>query len=137
MPIDSELLVRKIRLIEEDLKRLFEYRKKQDRMAAMASERLFERIIGRMIDINFHLVVETKNVVPKTYYESFMLLGEMEILTQRFAQELASLSGLRNRLAHEYNEIDEDQVRKALRIYPALILKYIKVIMKFIKAKRQ
>lgn len=132
MPIDKELIIRKMALIEKDLKALFQTQKlKQNEWSVFAAERLFERIIGRMIDINFHLVSEIKEVVPKTYYESFILLGEMKILSEHFVLELAPLSGLRNRLAHEYNNLDEKKIAEAIHKYPKPILDYLKAIRKF------
>jgi len=66
MPIDEKLISRKITLINNDLKSLKAlsklslktYLSKADYEAL--AERYLERIIGRMIDINYHILSEKK-----------------------------------------------------------------------------
>jgi len=112
MSIDQALIVRKIKLIAEDFERLKKIAGKdfaafmEDVMARDAAERYLERIVGRMVDINYHLVTVVNNVPPKDYFESFVVLGELHILPHGFADEFARFAGLRNRLAHEYDTID-------------------------------
>ena len=65
MVVDKKLVFRKINLIIKDLAKLKpisllsweEYHRKAD--YEVLTERYLERIIGRMIDINFHLIIES------------------------------------------------------------------------------
>jgi uncharacterized protein YutE (UPF0331/DUF86 family) len=41
-------------------------------------------------------------------------LGKYQILTPELAKQIAPSSGLRNRLVHEYDDIDPNQVFKAI-----------------------
>jgi uncharacterized protein YutE (UPF0331/DUF86 family) len=119
MPIDREVLVRKSSLIAEDLLRLRplaglpveEYLTRVD--AQLATERLMERMIGRMLDINYHIVIEQGGVAPRDFFESFLKMGELGVLPPDFAREIARAAGLRNRLAHEYNDLDPARVHEA------------------------
>ncbi len=60
--IDPALVIRKITLISTDLKEIIKLSKKTqqeylaDPYSEVLAERYLERVIGRMIDINFHLI---------------------------------------------------------------------------------
>lgn len=118
--IDTDLVVRKMNLISADLKEILrlshmsadEFLK--DRYAGVLAERFLERLIGRMIDINFHVITETGNPPPRDYYESFLNLGTLGILPVELAKQMAGCTGLRNRIAHEYNDLDSSKVHEAL-----------------------
>ncbi len=112
MSIDKELIRRKVKLIGEDYEKFKPVLAKtynefaESVIDQPATERYLERIIGRMIDINYHFVSEMKKFPPKDYYESFQELGTLQIIPAARAIELARYAGLRNRLAHEYDTID-------------------------------
>lgn len=120
MPIDKPLITRKIALILEDFKDLeplaglplTEFL--SSRMHQLVAERLLERIIGRMIDINYHVVTERDGLPPKDFYESFTRLADLGVLTRELADDIAPAAGLRNRLAREYNEIDHRKIYEAV-----------------------
>jgi uncharacterized protein YutE (UPF0331/DUF86 family) len=138
MPIDKKLINRKILLINRDLKELRklshlpleEYLSKLEYEAV--AERYLERIIGRMIDINYHLLTEGANITPLDYYGSFADLGKYGYLPQKFSRDLANAAGLRNRLAHEYDEIDEKKVYQAVKKSLKDVPKYLKSILIFL-----
>jgi uncharacterized protein YutE (UPF0331/DUF86 family) len=119
MPIDREVLVRKSTLIAEDLLRLRpfaelpveEYLARVD--AQLATERLLERMIGRVLDINYHIAVEQAGVAPRDFFQSFLKMAELRVLPPDFARQIAQAAGLRNRLAHEYNDLDPRKVHEA------------------------
>ncbi len=119
--IDVDLVTRKMVLITRDLPALRELAAKpseaflETSVEELMAERLLERIIGRMIDINYHLVTETGHEPPRDYYESFLALGRLGILDPDFAARIAAAAGLRNRIVHEYNEIDPKKVHEALQ----------------------
>lgn len=89
--IDVELVNRKLVLIAEDLARL-EPLAARGRAEYLASEidetlaeRYLERMIGRMVDVNFHLVVESGHAPPRDYFDSFVALGRTGALDPEFA----------------------------------------------------
>lgn len=119
--IDRDLVTRKMALITADLGTLQAMASK-DRGSYLASptdelvaERLLERIIGRMIDINFHLITEAGEAPPADYYESFTRLARLGVLERDFATRIAGCAGLRNHIVHEYDEIDPARVHEALQ----------------------
>ena len=110
--IDRELITRKMSLILEDvaamtrLSRLSRAQYLEDSINEALAERYLERAIGRMIDINFHLITESGHAPPKDYHESFIRLGTLGVMTSDLAKETAMAAGLRNRIVHEYDDID-------------------------------
>jgi uncharacterized protein YutE (UPF0331/DUF86 family) len=129
--IDRELVTRKMLLITRDLTALQPIAAK-DLEAYLASEfdeilveRYLERAIGRMIDVNYHLITETAHPPPADYHESFAQLGRLGVLDHDFARRLAAYAGLRNRIVHEYDELDPRRVHEALqavmRDFPAYL----------------
>ena len=119
--IDIELVTRKILLITRDVEAL-------QGLAAMTrevflgastngvlAERYIERAVGRMIDINYHVLTESEQAPPPDYYQSFMQLAGLGVYPADFARRIAACAGLRNRIAHEYDEIDPQKLFEAVR----------------------
>ena len=102
MPIDEEIVRRKIKFIGEDFEKLkpivaASYDEFMAREVAQpALERYLERIIGRMIDINYHFVRELRHLPPKDYFESFKELGNLKIVSFAAANELAAIGSRTN-----------------------------------------
>jgi uncharacterized protein YutE (UPF0331/DUF86 family) len=119
--IDRELVTRKILLIAKDVDALDELAAMTPEaflaspMNAVLAERYVERIVGRMIDINYHLVTETGQAPPPDYFQSFVQLATLGVYPADFARRIAACAGLRNRIAHEYDDIDPRKLFEAVR----------------------
>ena len=119
--IDQPLVVRKLAMIGEDLKQLDQFVKMsqaeylKEQIYQRAAERYLERIIGRMIDVNFHIITDLGHAPPKDYFNSFLGLADEQILPREFAKVIAHAAGLRNRIVHEYDEIDQTKVYEAIK----------------------
>ena len=119
--IDKELVTRKVLLITEDLRALAPLAAKPlaEYLASptdeVLAERYLERIIGRMIDINYHILTESGQAPPKDYYQSFTALAGIGMLDREFATRMAACAGLRNRITHDYETIDPARVHEALQ----------------------
>ena len=72
-------------------------------------------MISRMIDINYHVITGSGHPPPRDYYDSFTELGKMGILEPEVASGIARAAGLRNRIVHEYDEIEPEKVFEAIR----------------------
>jgi uncharacterized protein YutE (UPF0331/DUF86 family) len=111
-PLDHQLVTRKKQAILQDLEVLSEVSNLTleeylgDYDEQLKAERLLEKIIGRLIDINYHVLKEEYNVVPQNYFESFVKMGELGTVDTELARQISSGAGLRNILVHEYDEID-------------------------------
>ena len=138
MTIDRELVTRKLLLITRDLdvvaplasKPLAEFL--ESRFDQAVAERLLERMIGRMIDVNYHLITESGQPPPPDYHASFLKLAELRIADADFARRIARCAGLRNRLVHEYEEIDPHKVFESLQSARDDIVTYVRAVQAYV-----
>lgn len=120
MTVDPALVTRKLLLVAADLDALRPVAERgEDRYLANPVEQAFverylERLIGRMIDVNYHVITGTGQPPPPDYYASFVKLGELGVLEPAFARDIARAAGLRNRIVHEYDGLDPAKVFAAL-----------------------
>jgi len=119
--IDRELVTRKMVLIAEDLRRIegLAGKGREEYLASeideTLAERYLERMIGRMIDVNYHLLTESGEAPPRDYHESFVRLHRLGVLEADFARRLAPSAGLRNRIVHVYDDLDPGRVYDSLQ----------------------
>jgi uncharacterized protein YutE (UPF0331/DUF86 family) len=131
-PLDRDIVRRKLEIIVDRLTTLEAIGRLgaadylvQDVWHRKGTERMLHELIEAAIDINAHLLVQGGHATPDTMYESFLLLGDAGIISVDLAQALAPSAGLRNRLVHEYERIDQPLVHQAvqvaLRDYPRYV----------------
>jgi uncharacterized protein YutE (UPF0331/DUF86 family) len=136
--IDRELVIRKLVLIAGDLPSLEGLARKPlaeflgTSISEVLAERYLERMIGRMIDVNFHLLTESGQPPPRDYFQSFVELGRLEVLEPEFARRIASSAGLRNRLVHEYDQLDPEKIYQALQSVAIDIPQYLDAVRRFL-----
>ena len=138
MTIDRELVTRKLLLITRDLDVVAPLASKslaaflESRFDQAVAERLLERMIGRMIDVNYHLITESGQPPPPDYHASFLKLAELRIVDADFGRRIARCAGLRNRLVHEYEEIDPHKVFESLQSARDDIVTYVRAVQAFV-----
>ncbi len=87
-----------------------------DRLRRKAVERLLQEVVEAAVDVNLHVLRTLDVELPGDYYSSFIELGRHSVITQELAEQLAPAAGLRNRLVHEYDAIDDSMVLDAVRL---------------------
>ena len=109
---------------------LDEYR--ADEVKRAACERFLEQAIQECIHINEHVARREWGVALANAHEGFRLWGERGVMPAEFAAEVARAAGLRNRLAHAYDTIDDEALYGAipaalaqLRRYGTYVLAYV------------
>lgn len=105
------------KLLEITPANLEEY--KTDWKTKAASERFCEKIAEATVDLAFLIFKEElekdKNIkIPKDDPDVFEILREKGIISERLCKRLAELKGMRNWLAHEYEEVDDEIVYNAI-----------------------
>jgi len=118
--IDIELVRRKLSRLNMYLeklkpisqKSLEEY--KSDFYLKSSAERFIQLIVECAIDINNHIVVETENRPPEDYSVSFIRAADPGLISRELAEKLKGSAGMRNILVHEYMDIDDEKVYKAI-----------------------
>ncbi len=133
-PIEAEIIRRKLAVITENLvalKPIETFTKEEyikDIYKRKATERLLQELIEAAIDINSHIIVQTGNTAPDDYYESFIKMGKLGIISSNLAEQLAPSAGLRNRLVHEYDLLEHSLVLEAVRVAEIQYLRYVNEI---------
>lgn len=100
----------------------------EDEDCQLIVERQLELLIQSALDINkafLKRVVSSSTPESISNYESFILMGEQGFIPSTLAQAIAPSGSFRNVLAHDYDDIDPNQVyaalQKALTQYPQYI----------------
>lgn len=91
-------------------------------------ERVLQEAIEAALDINAHVIAERGLDVPDDYFGGFIKLGEIGIVPAELAGALAPSAGLRNRLVHEYDAVDDAKVLAAVGTMLDLYPRYIHAI---------
>ncbi len=140
-PVDLEVIQRKLTSMSENLELLrpiaeLSFRQYQERVYyKKAAERLLQTIIEAAIDINNHLLVGSGFPAAEDSYQSFLDVAQkVGALDLALAEELAPSAGLRNRLVHEYERLDDaivfTSVRRILDQYP----RYMEAVLQYTAA---
>ncbi|MBI2526184.1 MAG: DUF86 domain-containing protein [Candidatus Rokubacteria bacterium] len=133
-PVDAAVIRRKLGHIIASLDglrpiadlSLLEYRARfYERKAA---ERILQEAIEAALDINAHLIAEGGGEIPDDYYGGFVRIGQMGIVAVGLADSLAPSAGLRNRLVHEYEALDDAKVLGAIRTTLEVYPRYVQAI---------
>lgn len=85
-----------------------------DRRYRYITERALQLIIQAAIDINDHILSKLSPGNTLTNFDAFIELGKYGVINSEPAKQLAQSAGLRNRLVHEYNKLDPNQVFRAI-----------------------
>jgi uncharacterized protein YutE (UPF0331/DUF86 family) len=139
--IDPALVTRKLLLIAADLEALKPVAARgvdaylANHVEQAFVERYLERTIGRMIDVNYHLLTAAGHPPPPDYYASFVGLADLGVLDAAFAREIARAAGLRNRLVHEYEGLDPVKVFQALATALDEIPRYIERVNRHLQTR--
>jgi uncharacterized protein YutE (UPF0331/DUF86 family) len=91
-----------------------------------AGERRLQTCIEAALDVNAHLLVSLGHPAPADGYQSFLDLADRtRIIPRDLATKLAPSAGLRNRLVHQYDKLDDELVLQGLRDAVARYPEYI------------
>lgn len=96
------------------------------------AERNLEVAIEAMLDIGNHIIASLDYEKPNDYYDIFVILGKNKVISNEFAQKIAPLAGLRNRIIHDYTNIDHKLILKNIKERLSDFEKYSKEILLFI-----
>jgi uncharacterized protein YutE (UPF0331/DUF86 family) len=137
-PLEKEVISRKLAVITVNLKALEPIKEMPTKeyidnvYKRKATERLLQELIEAAIDINTHIIIQTGGAAPDDYYESFIKIGEFKIISPDLAEKLAPSAGIRNRLVHEYDLLEDSMILESVSIVESLYPKYVKEIKDFI-----
>lgn len=90
-----------------------------------ACERYVEKIVEASVDYGRLLLKEYGISLPDEDYSVFSLLAEKKIISSNLADKLKRAKGMRNRLAHQYGDIDDEIIFDALQYMREDIAEFI------------
>ena len=136
--IDADLVRRKITTILRNINALEAvdgialnaYR--SDLYRKKGTERLLQETVEAAVDTNLHVLRAIGAATPTDYYKSFISLGQAGVIPQELAERLAPAAGLRNRLVHEYDDIDDEIVLKAVSEARQLLREYVAAVERYV-----
>jgi len=139
MTFQKAFVYQKLEEIISYLKEIKDFLKSSDREILVDSgklhiaERLLQLVVDIMIDINQHFIRELNLKISEDFQGTFYILGEKKILPKNFAQKIAPVVGLRNRIVHRYDTLDKKLFIKTFRKNYPDFEKYIKLINRYLE----
>ncbi len=130
----NEIIVNKLIKMEEYISELEKYKPqtykeyKNDQLKRYGIERLIQLVIDLALDVNNILIKQADKYPAKDYFSSFLELVDLGILPEEFAKDIAPSTGIRNRLVHEYEKVDDKVVYQNLDKLIKYYLEYIKYV---------
>jgi uncharacterized protein YutE (UPF0331/DUF86 family) len=115
-----ELVLRKLSLINEHLRRLHERR--PPKLETFEESLLLQDavalsllvVVQECIDVAFHVASDEGWQLAPTYRESFAVLAQHGVMDMELARTLGTTAQLRNRIAHGYASVDTERLWREL-----------------------
>jgi len=80
----------------------------------LASERAFEKIIEATNDLAILIIKNQRIPLPTEDEKAFDILAKANIISKKSALKLKQAKGMRNILAHQYDNLDEEIIFEAI-----------------------
>ena len=110
--VDKSLVLRKIERIDAYLKHVrqkrdpgFEVFRKDIDLQSIVLFNLIQSIQAS-VDIGAHIISDSEWGVPGSQADIFEILAQHKIISKQLSQGMIKMVGFRNRIVHEYEEID-------------------------------
>lgn len=92
------------------------------------AERLLQLIVDAMVDVNQHFIKELDLKSSEDFQGTFYILAENGVLLPEFAEKIAPVVAVRNRIVHRYEELDKTLFIKNFRKNQEDFRKFIDLI---------
>ena len=116
----NERINDKVEEIEKYLAELDEIRPKTlneylaDLKTKAACERYVEKVMEAVTDLAFLLIKDKSLQIPEEDAKAFEILVQSRLIDKKLGENLQLAKGMRNVLAHQYGEIDDEIVFNAI-----------------------
>lgn len=97
------------------------------------AERYLQLSIQTMLDIGNHIISSERLEHPDEYRDIFEILGKTGAISEKFANQLKPLAGLRNILVHDYLSVDRTMIYEMLQERLADFDRFMKYISDFVE----
>jgi uncharacterized protein YutE (UPF0331/DUF86 family) len=96
-------------------------------------ERLMMLVVEIALGINNIILANNDKPPAPDYFNSFIEVAECGVFDSAFAISIAPSTGLRNRLVHEYEKVNDEIVFNSINKFITLYRKYISMVFKYIE----
>lgn len=96
-------------------------------------ERDLQLIVDEILDINLHFIKELELKSPADFQSTFEILAGAKVIPKEFATKIAPVVGLRNKIVHRYEEIDNKRLVEQVQKEYQDFVDYIKYINDYLK----
>jgi uncharacterized protein YutE (UPF0331/DUF86 family) len=137
--MDKKLILTKVKYVKENIEilksALMKYENIEDESEKIllneALERLSEKIIESCIAINQELLSEI-GCFSNSYYDSFKDLNKLNIFEKDFLDNIAQMAGYRNRLAHDYMDLNFNISFNTMKKIPEMFKEYLTGVVEYL-----
>jgi len=140
--VDETLILRKLAELDEYFKQIKEYERitvaeySDDWKIQRIIERTLQMMIETCVDIAGHIIADKGYRTPTSYSDSFRVLQEEKVLSDKLFSALEKMAKFRNIVVHHYDKVDAEIVvsilKKDLKDFPG----YRDAIVNFLKSNK-
>ena len=106
----------------------------KDEKTKLAVYKAFQEAVESAMDI-IAMICRDTGIPPKDDYTNIEAIGELGIISENLMEKLVEANGLRNRLVHHYNKLNDKIAFESIRELLDPILKFVEVIENWILRK--
>ncbi len=114
--VDETLILRKLSELDEYYKQIKEYENitaaeySGDWKIQRIVERTLQMMIETCVDIAGHIIADAGYRIPSSYSDSFKVLQQEKILSDKLFSALEKMAKFRNIVVHHYDKVDTEIV---------------------------
>lgn len=99
------------------------------------TERYLHLCIQVIIDIGHLIIIDLELKKPESNYDAISIIFGKRIISEKLADKLTAMIGLRNILVHEYGKIDRERIYEVLKKQVEDLEEFKRQILKFLERK--
>src|SRR3990167_2572615 len=121
MPLDKDRVKQGLAQLEEYVRQLRELKDEPESkytamsMTEAAAERMVYKAMQAALDVAGVVAASLGFGAPKFYRDLFVQLGDKGVISLGLQAKLEAMTGMRNKLAHEYAKVDPKQIYQVVQ----------------------
>ena len=109
--------------------------REDDRSKYLAIEHMLQISIQIILDVGSHILAQNFYENPATYNDVILSLGKHDVITEKFAKEHEEMAKFRNKIVHDYGNIDQAKVLEYGRAAPDVFRTFSKAFVNNMQKK--
>lgn len=140
MPLDKDQINQKLAQLEEYISQIKGYGQRPETeftdnsMIEAAAERVIYKAAQQAIDIAQSISSSLGFGPPRFYRDLFTQLGNRKVISKELEPKLEAMSGLRNKLAHEYAKVKPKEIYQVAKQDYQDLIEFAKQISSYLKS---